>query len=185
MRNPPCDISSAASIAAFLCTLGAVGVQDPLTDKTVWLSPLDWDFVPDVRYLDRLCAVPKSGNAMVAKIDLSHRRLYATKAAPYWETIAARPAYPSIPAGEIDAKPELPNVQLGARYRMTEDANYYGGQCVPAGTVLIAAGYKTATILNRGRLAVAFEPIAEFPDGTFRLFPLRVELITAAETVAA
>lgn len=131
---------------------------------------MDWDLVPDPKYQDRFWAVHKETGE---KKDLSHYRFYVNPDKPLWEPIDVPPFYTNVPEGEILYRADYP---IGTRLALTEDANYFGGNVWPKGTVIVMVGYKTVNNLNGRYLRVEFEPCAQFPDNTYRSIPSSVVL---------
>jgi hypothetical protein len=175
----PKTLSTGKGVARVLNSLHySFIVQDLVFGRTTQFHKLDWEFIPDIKYRDRVHAVHRPAEARDRRLnrihprethDLSHAQIFETRS-PIWQPISVPPAYKGIPEGEELAF-GYSRYPFGSKIEVAEDATYCGGQVVPKGTILTMAGYKTARALRICHLCIVFEPIARFPDGTYRNVP--------------
>ena len=162
--NEPKTLSTAAAQAKVLNKQDGIFLRWGNGSRTFYdLS--EWEFIPDVKYLDRLwlCSKGEPSN----REDVSHTQIFTSGELPLWEPIDVPPAYLAVPAGETMSTEVI--YDLGARVVTTQDLRYYQGDLILKGAVLEMAGYKTERLSRFPYYA--FAPCFRFPDGTYRDLP--------------
>jgi len=160
----PRTLSTGAGMAAMLNSLHSFSVRTH-NGPTERFERLDWKYVPDEKYLDRVFAVHRERPS--EKRDLSHCQIHVSGDEPLWQMIQVPPAYTELPEGARLREGHSEH-KVGTPLVLVKDANYVGNEVIPAGTVTTMAGYRTGIALAGPYMQIEFTPIARFPDGTYR-----------------